>query len=94
MPKDVSNYKELVSRAQALIDALPKKLGDCDEGCECVPDKTHIKPYPKASETVTRNGWLGLIRSDYTVEFTTYTGQCDDISKGALKPPPPEKRGK
>ena len=92
VPKDVSNYKELVSRGQALIDALATRVDDCEAGCECVRDETQVKPYPKASETVTRYGWLGLIRFEYTVKFTTYTGQCDDISEGALKPPPPEKR--
>jgi hypothetical protein len=88
VPKSVTNYKELVSRAQAIIDAKPKTTCNCeDKGCECVPDKVQDKPYPKESQTVTRSGWLGMTKFDYTVKFTTYTGQCDDTSGGEFRCP-------
>jgi hypothetical protein len=72
---------ELVKQAQDYIDALPKeKTSKCGE-CECVEDETQIKPYPKKSvaRTVTVQLPKGApkMQFSYTVEFTTYTGQCD-----------------
>ncbi len=90
--KDVTNYKEIVARAQAFIDTLPRTIGNCDEGCRCVPDAVQIKPYPRASEARTESGWLGMIRFDYTITFTTYTGQCDQIPPGFKSPHEQPKR--
>ena len=68
---------------KAAIDALPKaRTCGCGSGCECVEDKQQQPPYPKAS--VQRTMTIQVPKTNptdeftVTVEFTTYTGQCDE----------------